>query len=782
MEHKNPIIQTLTLPVEGMTCASCVARVEKALKTTGGIESAIVNLATEKVTVSFDASKADMDEMSKAVENAGYKLVLPSLDQRSNEPTKQRTNETRLRLMVRRAHHQNDFGGQAAYERRKESDFKKLKGEFILSAVLTIPIMVISMIGMTDWFMAWSPFTMNEINLLLLVATTIVMVVSGKRFFSIAWKLGRHGSADMNTLVAVGTGSAYLYSAIIVLFPRWLSVADASGHIYFDTAAAIITLILMGRLLESKAKRKTTDAIKKLMNLQPKMARILKNGIESDVPVDDVRKDDIFIVRPGERMPVDGVILKGATSVDESMVTGESMPVEKIPGNAVVGGTINMDGSLEVRATAVGKETVIAQIIRLVEEAQGSKAPIQTLADKVASVFVPAVIVIAVVTLALWLLIGGIPFSSALINFVAVLIIACPCALGLATPTAIMVGTGRGATQGILIRNAESLERAHGIQTIILDKTGTLTEGKPSVTDFIPLNGHERLAVLRHAASVENRSEHPLARAIVDYAVREGIVPGDVESFKAVSGLGVRAAMNGTEIVVGSPSYTKDQAIDIGAAEKEIVRFASEGKTAVLVAINGTAAGVFGISDTVKSTSRVAVEKLKRLGISVVILTGDSAATARSVAASLGIDRVIAEVMPREKAAHVRRLQAEGAIVAMAGDGINDAPALAQADVGIAIGTGTDVALEASDVTLVGGDLNGVVTAIELSRATMRVIRQNLFWAFFYNVLGIPLAAGVLYPAYGVLLSPVLASAAMAASSVSVVSNSLRLRRLARRD
>ena len=769
MEHKNRIIQTLTLPVEGMTCASCVARVEKALKTTGGIESAIVNLATEKVTVSFDASKADMDEMSKAVENAGYKLILPSLDQRSNEPTNQRTNETRLRLMVRRAHHQNDFGGQAAYERRKESDFKKLKGEFILSAVLTIPIMVISMIGMTDWFMAWSPFTMNEINLLLLVATTIVMVVSGKRFFSIAWKLGRHGSADMNTLVAVGTGSAYLYSAIIVLFPRWLSVADASGHIYFDTAAAIITLILMGRLLESKAKRKTTDAIKKLMNLQPKMARILKNGIESDVPVDDVRKDDIFIVRPGEKMPVDGVILKGATSVDESMLTGESMPVEKIPGNAVVGGTINMDGSLEVRATAVGKETVIAQIIRLVEEAQGSKAPIQTLADKVASVFVPAVIVIAVVTLALWLLIGGIPFSSALINFVAVLIIACPCALGLATPTAIMVGTGRGATQGILIRNAESLERAHGIQTIILDKTGTLTEGKPSVTDFIPLNGHERLAVLRHAASVENRSEHPLARAIVDYAVREGIVPGDVESFKAVSGLGVRAAMNGTEIVVGSPSYTKDQAIDIGAAEKEIVRFASEGKTAVLVAINGTAAGVFGISDTVKSTSREAVEKLKRLGISVVILTGDSAATARSVAASLGIDRVIAEVMPHEKAAHVRRLQAEGAIVAMAGDGINDAPALAQADVGIAMGTGTDVAMDTADITLMNGDLLNVVHAISLSKKTIRTIKQNLFWAFVYNVVGIPVAA------LG-LLNPMYAAAAMALSSVSVVSNSLRLR------
>ena len=733
----------MTLPVEGMTCASCVARVENALKAADGIESASVNLATEKVTVSFDPAKTDTSRMSQAVEHAGYRLVLPSTDRRSNEPT---------------------------YERTNESSFRKLKREFLLGAVLTIPIMAVSMIGMTDWFMALSPFTMTEINRLLLVATTVVMVASGKRFFSVAWNLARHGSVDMNTLVAVGTGSAYIYSATIVLFPRWLSVTDPSGHIYFDTAATIITLILMGRLLESKAKLRTTDAIKKLVNLQPKTALIRRNGVEVDVPVGEVLHNEVFIVRPGEKIPVDGMILKGTSSVDESMVTGESMPLEKIPGKAVVGGTINKEGSLEVRATAVGKETVIAQIIRLVEEAQGSKAPIQTLADKVASVFVPVVIGIAVVTFILWLLIGGIPFSSALINFVAVLIIACPCALGLATPTAIMVGTGRGATQGILIRNAESLERAHEIQTIVLDKTGTLTEGKPSVTDFVSLNGLDEGKVLQSAASVEHRSEHPLARAIVDHAAHKGLHPGEVGAFRAVSGLGVRAAIGGSETIVGSPSFMKDQQIDISDAEKQIMKFATGGKTAVLVAMNGSVAGVFGISDAVKSTSRIAIEKLKQMGIAVIMITGDSDATAQSVGASVGIDQVISGVMPQEKASHIRRLQAQGGVVAMVGDGINDAPALAQADVGIAMGTGTDVAMETADITLMNGDLTNVVHAILLSRRTIRTIKQNLFWAFAYNVVGIPVAA------LG-LLNPMYAAAAMALSSVSVVSNSLRLRK-----
>ena len=749
MENKSPRVQTLTLPVEGMTCASCVVRVEKALKNTDGIESASVNLATEKVTVSFDSAKADLNRLSHAVEEAGYKLVLPSPG-RDDESAGQRINEL-------------------TSERAKDEQFRKLRGEFILSVILTIPIMVVSMIGMTDWFMAWSPLTMDEINRLLLAGTSVVMMVSGKRFFSIAWRLARHGSADMNTLVAVGTGSAYVYSAIVVLFPRWLQVSDPSGHIYFDTAATIITLILMGRLLESRAKRRTTDAIRNLMNLQPKMARVLRNGAEVDIPVEEVRRDDVFFVRPGERVPVDGVILKGTSSVDESLVTGESMPVEKIPGKNVVGGTINKDGSLEVRATAVGKDTLISQIIRLVEEAQGSKAPIQTLADRVASVFVPTVIGIAVVTFLVWFFVGGIPFSSSLINFVAVLIIACPCALGLATPTAIMVGTGRGATQGILIRNAESLERVHKIRSIILDKTGTLTEGRPAVTDFIPAGKQDGRLVLGYAAAVENRSEHPLARAIVEFAARENVLPAAVELFKAVSGLGVRATVNGAEILVGSPSFMKDQATDISAVAAEIDGLASQGKTAVIVAMNGTAAGVFGVSDTVKSTSRKAVEQLKELGINVIMLTGDSAATAGSVAKSLGIDQVVADVLPQEKALHVRRIQEQGTVVAMVGDGINDAPALAQADVGIAMGTGTDVAMETADITIMSGDLLNVVHAISLSRRTVRTIKQNLFWAFVYNVIGIPVAA------LG-LLNPMYAAAAMAMSSVSVVSNSLRLR------
>lgn len=741
-----PMIQTLTLPVEGMTCASCVARVEKSLTSKEGITSANVNLATEKVTVSFDSSRADVTQMAEAVERAGYKLVLPVPGETG--------------------------GGSEAVEAEDlhEKNYRKLKSEFILSAVLTVPILTISMIGMTDWFTAWSPLGADEINRLLLIAATVVMVVSGKRFFSIASRLARHGSADMNTLVAVGTGAAYVYSTMVVLFPAWLAGADSSNHVYFDTAATIITLVLMGRVLEARAKRRTTDAIKKLVNLRPKTARIVRNGEELDIPVDDVRHDDVFIVRPGEKIPVDGVILKGVSSVDESMVTGESMPVEKSSGGKVLGGTLNKDGSLQVRATAVGKETMIAQIIRLVEEAQGSKAPIQTLADKVASIFVPAVIGIAMLTLVLWIVVGGVAFSLALINFVAVLIIACPCALGLATPTAIMVGTGRGATQGILIRNAESLERAHMIGTVVLDKTGTLTEGMPSVTDYVSLSGTEDEAVLKTAASVENLSEHPLAQAIVEYARGRGISTGSVESFTAFPGRGVVASFGEARVVIGGVAFTQEQGIDTSPAQTEVTRLSGEGKTSALVAIGNRVEALFGIADTTKSTSVQAVRKLRDLGIDVVMLTGDSETTAQAIASSLGIDQVVAGVLPQEKATHVRRLQERGTVVAMAGDGINDAPALAQADVGIAMGTGTDVAMETADITIMNGDLLKVAEAVLLSRQTIRTIKQNLFWAFVYNVIGIPMAA------LG-LLNPIYAAAAMAMSSVSVVSNSLRLRR-----
>jgi len=573
----------------------------------------------------------------------------------------------------------------------------------------------------------------------------------------------------MNTLVAVGTGTAYLYSAVAVLFPHWLGLHHAGDHIYFDTAAVIVTLILLGRLLEAKAKHRASDAIKKLMGLQPKSARVLRNGIELDIPVEQVAKDDVVLVRPGEKIPVDGVITRGSTSIDESMVTGESMPVERIVGQKVVGGTINKNGSIEFRTTAVGKNTVIAQIIRLVEEAQGSKAPIQALADKIASVFVPVVIGIALLTFALWFTVGETSFTGAMVNFIAVLIIACPCALGLATPTAIMVGSGVGASHGILIKNAQSLERAREIQTIVFDKTGTITEGKPSVTDFVSLNGSDEISVLQKVSSVEKKSEHPLGQAVVEYAKLKSIAPKDVESFQSYPGLGVSAVVDGVAVVAGNMAMMKDWSVKTDEAETVAARLSEEGKTSILVAVNGTLAAIIGIADTIKPTSHEAVQLLRRMNLEVVMMSGDNQATAEAIARQAGIETVIAGVMPGEKASRIKMLQAEGKVVAMVGDGVNDAPALAQADLGIAMGGGTDVAMETADITLMKNDLLGVVQAIRLSKATLRTIKQNLFWAFIYNVVGIPVAA------LG-LLNPIFAAAAMAFSSVSVVSNSLRLR------
>lgn len=743
--------QTLTLPVEGMTCASCVARVEKTLKKLDGVETASVNLATENVTLSFDPSKADLSTMAAAVEEAGYKLTLPlPSSDRSDAGTQ-------------------TGPGEMEKESHQEKAFRQLKKEFIFSAVLTAPVMVVSMISMTPWFMTTVPLTMTEVNTLLFLATTAVMAGPGKRFFVVAWRLGRHFSADMNTLVAVGTGTAYLFSGIVTLFPRWLPIDNPMDHIYFDTAATIVTLILLGRMLEARAKSRTTDAIKKLIGLQPKTARVIRGRNEMDVPVRDVIQGDIVIVRPGEKVPVDGVILKGLTSIDESMITGESLPVEKTEGDKVVGGTINKNGSIEFRATAVGKETVIAHIIRLVEEAQGSKAPIQALADRIAAVFVPVVIGIAVATFLAWYFIGGLPFTAAMINFIAVLIIACPCALGLATPTAIMVGTGLGATKGILIKNAESLERAHTIQTVVLDKTGTITEGKPSVTEVLPFNGFDEKAIVRYAASVESRSEHPLAQAIVDSAKLRSINPEPIESFQSHTGIGVTAVVSGDAVAIGNAGLMKEFAIQLREAEERAEWLSSEGKTPIFVAANGKLAGVIAVADTVKQTSKQAITKLKAMGIDIVMITGDNISTAEAIAVQAGIDRVIAGVMPQDKAAHIKTLQSEGRLVAMVGDGINDAPALAQADVGIAMGGGTDVAMETADITLMSGDLLGVVGAIRLSKKTIRTIKQNLFWAFIYNVIGIPVAA------LG-LLNPMYAAGAMAFSSVSVVSNSLRLK------
>ncbi len=741
--------QILSLPVEGMTCASCVLRVEKALKKVDGVLEANVNLATEKVSLSFDEKKTDLQALSAAVHEAGYKLLLPD-------------NEAETLRISKNFEAAGDSHQQKAYER--------LKKEFIFSVALAVPIMLVSMLSMTVWFMRLSPFTIEEINKLLLVAATPVMFISGKRFFNAAWQVGKHFSADMNTLVAVGTGVAYLYSATAVLFPRWLGLPDTMHTVYFDTATTIITLILLGRLLEAGAKRRASGAIKELIGLQPKTARVIRNATEYETDIAALIAGDILRVRPGEKIPVDGIITNGFTTIDESMVTGESLPVEKRMEDKVVGGTINKNGSIEFRATAVGKETVIAQIIKLVEEAQGSKAPIQKLADKIASVFVPIVIGIAAVTFALWYFVGEIGFTSSMINFIAVLIIACPCALGLATPTAIIVGTGRGALAGILIKNAESLERVCKIQTLILDKTGTITEGKPTVSNVAVFNGFDEKTMIRLAAAVEKRSEHPLGKAIVDYAEFQDIAMSEsVESFRNFEGRGVTALIHGTSVSAGNLALMREHSIPLTEASSFIEKLFGEGKTVMFIACDGKLAGVIAVADTIKNNAKETITQLKQMGIETIMITGDSELVAKGIAKEAGIDRVIAEVLPQEKAARVKAAQADGEFVAMVGDGVNDAPALAQADVGIAMGSGTDVAIESADITLIRSDLRGIVQAIQLSKRTVRTIKQNLFWAFIYNVIGIPLAAAG-------MLNPAIAAGAMAFSSVSVVSNSLRLK------
>ncbi|MBX2990575.1 MAG: copper-translocating P-type ATPase [Bacteroidetes bacterium] len=733
---------TLTLPVQGMTCASCVTRVEKALKKIDGVQEASVNLASEKAKVEFDAAKVNVEKLRAAVADAGYSLVVSETESSQSD------------------------GGETHQSRTMQH----LKRELILSGSLTVPIMAISMASMFESYASWSPLSLEQTNKLLLLLTTPVLFIPGRRFFKGFWSALKHFSADMNTLVAVGTGSAFVFSTIAVLFPEALGHAGHKGHVYFDTTATIITLILLGKLLESKAKSRASDAIRKLMGLQPKTARVMRDGVEQDVSINDVIAGDAVIVRPGEKIPVDGVVLSGTTTVDESMVTGESMPVEKNIGGNVIGGTINKNGSITMRASAVGKDTLLAHIARLVEEAQGSKAPIQSLADKIASVFVPIVIGIAAVTFAGWYFATDAGFNHALVHFIAVLIIACPCALGLATPTAIMVGTGRGANLGILIKNAGSLERAHRIQTIILDKTGTITEGKPKVTDVVAFDGFDEVTILKHAVSLERKSGHPLGNAIVEYAQRNTVAAVEAEAFQSLTGFGVAGVVEGLPVAVGNLSLLKEYAIHLNGREERLTRFAADGKTPVFVAIDSKPAGIIAIADTIKPTSAEAIRRMKQMGLEVVMITGDNQRTANAIATQAGVERVIAEVLPQDKARSVQELRKEGRTVAMVGDGINDAPALAAADVGIAIGTGTDIAMEAADITLMRGDLMSIVHAIRLSSATLRTIKQNFFWAFVYNTVGIPLAA------FG-LLDPMMAAAAMAFSSVSVVSNSLRLKR-----
>ena len=738
-------LQRTTISVGGMNCAACVRRVESTLEKLPGVKTVSVNFATSKATLVHGEPRPPFAELRKALKDAGYQF-LGAMDEASEDPL----------------------------EAARREELKDLKIKLIVGFVVTA---IVHVGTMPHLFPILRDIPHQQVLFGLLLLTTPVVFWVGSRFFIGAFKAARQKTTDMNTLVAIGALSAYLYSAAVTFFPSFFFAAGVEPQVYFDGAAMIITLILLGRFLEARAKGRTSAAIKRLIELKPKNARVIRDGVESEIPIDEVQPGDVIIVRPGERIPTDGVVLTGTSSVDESMLTGESMPVGKGPEDKVFGATINKTGSFQFRAEKVGAETALAQIIRLVEEAQGSKAPIQRIADKVASIFVPVVFAIATVTFIVWYFFVPEPlFSRALLNFVSVLIIACPCAMGLATPTAVMVGTGLGAEKGILIKGGEVLEKAYKLTTIVFDKTGTLTRGEPKVTDVVPADEMGLEKVLQLAVSIEAVSEHPLAQAIVEKGRQSGAQPLPVERFEAISGLGARGYVNGSEVILGNRRLMEDRGMSLDGLASEASRLSGEGKTSVFVGEQGKVVGLIALSDTPRETAQGAVESLKRMGLQVAMITGDNEKIARSIADQVGIDVVLAEVLPGDKADEIKRLQGTGQVVAMVGDGINDAPALTAADIGIALGAGTDVAIEAGDITLISNDLRLVPAAIKLSFRTMKVIKQNLFWAFFYNSLGIPVAAGVLYPFFGILLNPVFAAAAMALSSVSVVSNSLRLR------
>ena len=737
----------ITISVGGMTCAACVRRVENALSSVPGVLDAGVNLATGRATVIHQAKWDGLKALENAINEQGYEF-LGELKDSLPDPI----------------------------EAARTKELKELKLKVTCGAILSV---IIFFGSMQHWFGFLQIIPHNIMLWAMFILTAPAVFWVGSRFFIGAYKAALQKTSDMNTLVAVGALSAYVYSATATFFPHFFMTAGVMPHVYYDGAAMIVTLILVGRLLEAKAKGKTSTAIKKLMNLKPKTAHLIKKDQELEVAVEEVQIGDTLLVKPGERIPVDGIILSGGSSIDESMLTGESMPVAKEIGQKVFAATINKTGSFTFRATGVGAETALAQIIRLVEEAQGSKAPIQRLADKVASVFVPAVFVVAFITFAIWYFLPAQSnFSRALINFVSVLVIACPCALGLATPTAIMVGTGLGAQSGILIKGGEALEKIHKLSVVVFDKTGTLTRGEPVVTDIITAAGFDEQRVLAYAAALEKTSEHPLAQAILKHAQSENVSLATSDKFSALSGMGAKAEINGKRCLVGNRLLMQNEDISISALDEQSSGIAHNGKTVVYVAVEKTVIGLIALADVPKDSAKAAIERLKRMKLKVMMVTGDNSGTAKAIADQLGIDLVLADVLPGNKAHEIRKLQKAGEVVAMVGDGINDAPALAAADVGIAIGAGTDVAIEASDITLIRDDLMGVPEAISLSEATMRVIKQNLFWAFFYNVVGIPIAAGALYPFFGILLNPEFAAAAMALSSVSVVSNSLRLRRI----
>ncbi len=743
-----------TLKLKGMSCASCANSIETAIQQVPGVSSVQVNFAAEQASVEYDERNTNLEKIQSAVADAGYEA------------------SEREDLSI---------GKEDAQEQEeRKAQQKALLTKTIVSGVIggvlilgTLPMML--GVGIPGW-----PMFLHNPWIQLVLATP-VLFWCGQSFYVGAWKAFTHRAANMNTLVALGTGAAYLYSIFVTLFPGFLTAQGLVPEVYYEASVVIIALLLLGRYLENRARGQTSDAIRQLMGLQANTARVVRQGEEIDLPLEEVVVGDVIIVRPGEKIPVDGEVVEGSSTVDESMVTGEPVPVKKGQGEEVIGATINKTGSFRFKASRVGKDTVLAQIVQLVQDAQGSKAPIQKLADQVTGWFVPVVIAIALLTFVLWFNIMG-NATLALLTTVGVLIIACPCALGLATPTSIMVGTGKGAENGILIKDAESLERAHKLQAVVVDKTGTLTEGKPTVTDYLTVRGtadRNEIKLLQMAAAVERNSEHPLAEAVVNYAKSQGIEQKKltgVQDFDAVTGRGVQGTIDGHLVQIGTERWMQSLNIDTSSLQSQRQAWEAAAKTTAWIAVNGEAEGLMGISDALKKTSAQAVSALQKMGLEVVMLTGDNQQTAEAIAQEVGIRRVFAEVRPDQKADQIKQLQSEGKQVAMVGDGINDAPALAQADVGISIGTGTDVAIAASDITLISGDLQGIVTAIQLSKATIANIRQNLFFAFIYNVAGIPIAAGILYPIFGWLLNPIIAGAAMAFSSVSVITNALRLR------
>lgn len=806
----------LDFPVTGMSCAGCAFNIRLALLRLEGVSSAEVNFAASTATVVFDPGLVGTRDLIEAVNGAGYGVPLASLGLKlsdmagldsaakvesallavpgvlhaaadagsgvvSAECIEGVVSPRELIAVLRSAGFEaGPLSGAEAVEEEEPGEklrrryFRALKLSVIVGGALTVLILAGSMRAV----LSWVPVFLGNRFVLWALATPVQFIL-GARFYRGAWNAVRHRTADMNMLVSVGTSAAYFYSTAAVLTPGAFRSAGLEPAVYFDTSAVIVTLVLFGRMLESRAKGRTSEALRKLINLRPKTARRLEDGREVEVPTAELQVGDILVVRPGEMVPVDGIILEGRSSLDQSMLTGESIPVDKGPGDEVIGATINKWGVFRFRATRVGRDTALARITQIVREAQAARAPVQRLADKLAAYFVPVVMSAAVVTFVVWFDFGPQPaLTRALLSFVAVLIISCPCALGLATPTAVMVGTGKGAERGILIRSAEALENAHRLDTVVFDKTGTLTVGKPEVTDVFAAPGSSESEALLLAASAEAGSEHPLGRAVVEKAAAAGLELRPVRDFRSEEGLGVEGEVDGRKVLVGSRKLLLEKGIDTSPMDGAVEEAAAQGKTAVLVAAGGRAVGLLALADVLKPSARPAVERLKAMGLEVVMLTGDERKAAENLARQAGIDKVIPEVLPGDKAAAVKRLQEQGRLTAMVGDGINDAPALVQADIGIAVGTGADVALESADITLIAEDLTAVVSAVELSRRTMRTIKQNLFWAFAYNVIGIPVAAGVLYPFFGVLLNPMLASAAMAFSSVSVVSNSLRLRRV----